>query len=204
MSTRPRAAAGPEAGLCGLLLAAGASRRLGQPKQLLERGGEPLIRRTARLLRQQVDRMVVVLGAHAGPVRAALQGVDADLVCNPDWAAGMGSSIACGAASLETAAAVMIVLCDQYRIDENSLKSLRHAWQRRPQTITAARWPGGFGPPVIFPADRLRDLRSLRGDQGARKLVAADPSSQFVDLPEAAFDVDRPADLAALEDSPSR
>ncbi|WP_206412747.1 NTP transferase domain-containing protein, partial [Lysobacter enzymogenes] len=98
-----------------VLLAAGASRRLGRPKQLLRRDGETLLRRGARLaLASAAARTVVVLGARADALRGELDGLAVEIVLNPDWQDGMAASLAAAARALAGFdGAVLVLACDQ-------------------------------------------------------------------------------------------
>lgn len=191
--------------LAGLLLAAGGSRRLGQPKQLVRVDGQPLVRRQARLLAELIDPLIVVTGAFATEVRTALTGVDWREAHHPDWQRGLGSSLAAGASRVEAdAAGVLVMLCDQYRVQRATLQQLVEAWREVPATACACRWAGADGPPVIFPPSMLPALRALDGDRGARVLLAEQPQTRWIEAPEAAADLDTPDDLDSLGQSPSR
>src|SRR5688572_9052814 len=109
-----------------VLLAAGASTRLGQPKQLLTRRGEPLVRIVARLLAGTTPRqLLVVLGAHAREISAAIGDVPHRTVVNADFADGLASSLHCAAAALrDMHAAVLVAACDQPALDAAHLAAL--------------------------------------------------------------------------------
>jgi len=191
--------------LAGLLLAAGESRRLGRPKQLVPVDGVPLVRRQTELLAGLVDPLVVITGAYADEVGHALRGVDCELAHNPRWIEGMGSSLAVGVAQVgPKPAGLLILLCDQYRLDRTTLVRLISAWRRTPGVAAACRWAGGNGAPAVFPASMLPALRNLHGDRGAKDLLARHPETCFIEAPQAAFDLDTPQDLERLLQSPSR
>lgn len=184
-----------------MIPAAGASARLGRPKQLVPIEGEALVRRSARLaVETGAARVLVVTGACADDVAAALEGLPVELVHNAAYSSGLGGSIAAGArAAGHDMSGLMVLLCDQWRIGADDLRRLLAAWWAEPERIVAARWPGGQGPPVIFPAAHLAALCSLQGDAGAKRLLSAVPGGcRFVDLARAAFDLDTPADLALV------
>lgn len=188
--------------LHAILLAAGGSSRLGRAKQLLEFHGEPLVRRTARLLTGVTPRVTVVTGARFEHVSETLAGLKVEERYNAQWRAGVGGSIALASGDFapDTRAA-LIMLCDQYRVAPHDLDDLVGAWRREPGRITAARWGEHFGPPVIFPSRFFAPLARLRGDLGARQLLVEHRSSvNFIDLPNAAHDVDDAADLKRLRE----
>ena len=183
--------------LAGLLLAAGASTRLGQPKQLIQLQGEALVRRQARLLLDCCDEVVVVTGSGAEAVAAQLAGLPLRLQKNAAWPSGMGSSLACGVAALSGVDGVLVLLCDQWGVRHESLAALVAAWRSAPQQAVAAAWSGcEAAPPVIFPASVLPGLAVLGGEAGARSLLASGAiPTRTLAMPEAAFDLDSPEDL---------
>ncbi|MEJ2534392.1 MAG: nucleotidyltransferase family protein [Gammaproteobacteria bacterium] len=194
--------------LGAVLLAAGGSSRLGRSKQLLELHGEPLVRRATRLLKGVTPIVNVVTGAKRIEVELVLEDAPVKLVHNERWREGIGLSIALGVDHLPPQArAVLVMLCDQYRLGPGHLASLVAAWREEPARIFAARWNKAFGPPVIFPRTVFPQLSRLTGDRGARQLLVEHRSRvRFVDMPEAGYDVDDPADLVRMrhfeEDEP--
>jgi len=186
--------------LAGLLPAAGASRRLGRPKQLVPLGGVPLVRRQAELLLSVTECVIVVTGAHGGAVEAALAGLDVTVRHNPGWADGLAGSLVAGLAAVpDSGDAALVLLCDQYRLQAGDLKALREAWLADPDRICAARWAAGFGPPVILPRAYFADVTRLRGDRGAKPLIAAaGEAARFVDIDGARYDLNTPGDLSGI------
>ena len=190
-----------------LLLAAGASRRFGSPKQLARIEGETLLRRMARVaVESRPAGCFVVLGASATRLSRELRDLPVTIVVNRQWRQGLSGSIRTGIAALpSTARAALVLLVDQAAIGPADLELLAAAWRKAPRSIVAARADRVLGPPAILPRHLFRALRRLRGDQGARDLLR-DPSRRVIgfDLPGAAADVDRPADLARLKLAPVR
>ncbi|MCP3984346.1 MAG: nucleotidyltransferase family protein [bacterium] len=183
--------------LAAVLLAAGGSRRLGRPKQLLVWRGEPLVRRAARaILDAGVDELVVVLGAEHVAVAAALDGLPLRRVTNPAWAEGIGSSIACGVDAAQ-ADAVLLLLADQPGVDSSLLRQLVDAG-RAGHTRVACHYAGVLGVPALFANEGdLAALGRLEGDRGAQALLANDPSQVFpIAADQAAFDLDDERDWA--------
>lgn len=184
--------------LSALVLAAGASRRLGRAKQLVPVDDEPLVRRTARLACSVCDHCVVVIGHEAEAVAATLGGLDVTLAPNPDWDAGMGGSLAFGVRALDPGSdGVMILPCDLPRITGGDLERLARAWQAAPDRAVAARYGSVTGIPVIFPRARFQDLARLGGDRGAARLLD-EASTLIVDCERAGDDLDTPQDLERL------
>jgi len=187
--------------LHAILLGAGGSSRLGRAKQLLRFRGETLVARAARQLLTVTPAVTVVTGAEAARVEAELEGLDVESCQNRRWRAGVGRSIALGMERVAIGTrAVLVMLCDQYLLDESDLEVLLRTWRAAPDRITAARWGDAFGPPVIFPSTFFPQLQRLSGDLGARRLLVENRARvTFVELPNAAFDVDDAQDLARLE-----
>jgi molybdenum cofactor cytidylyltransferase len=183
-----------------ILLAAGGSSRLGQAKQLVKHQGDALVRRTARLALEVTPCCVVVTGAVADLVGKALDGLPLIQVHNPDWRAGMAGSLAMGTRSLPSEInGAMVLLCDQWRLEQPDLVRLLTAWRSDPGKITAATWEDSFGPPVVFPRSRFPQLLDLEGDRGARAIISNNAdSTNFVPIPHAADDLDSPEDLLRM------
>jgi CTP:molybdopterin cytidylyltransferase MocA len=190
----------PVVGLAGLVLAAGAGRRFGGPKQLARAGGQPLVVRAVRHAMACCPAgVVVVTGSHAHRVAAALRGLPVRAVLNRRWRSGMAGSLRCGIEALDRAPdAVMVLLCDQAAVSAADLQRLAAAWRARPRAVAAAWYAEGLGVPAIFPRRYWSQLRRLQGDRGARQVIAAAASVTSVEMPAAALDVDSLADLALL------
>lgn len=187
-----------------VLLAAGASRRFGSPKQLARLGGDSLLRRTARVaLACDPAGCIVVLGARAPRLRRELAGLDVRVVVNLRWREGLSRSLAAGVAALPAEArGVLVLLADQAALGPAELEMLFSCWRRAPRRIVATRVGDTLGPPAIIPRTLFFALRRLRGDRGARDLLR-DPRYHAIglELPGTALDVDRPSDLAALREN---
>lgn len=184
-----------------VIIAAGESSRLGQPKQLVLWKNRPLIRHTAGVaLQASLGPVAVVLGAIDEECRCALKGLPIHVVRNPEWRAGMGGSIALGVSSLmeNKLENIIVMLCDQPLIDAGHLRKLEEESRRLGKGIVATRSCGANGPPVLFPSSSFVQLRTLRGNQGARSLLHAAPLLSWVPCPAAACDLDTPEDLLEL------
>lgn len=191
--------AGPAHG--AILLAAGASRRLGHPKQLLEIDGEPLLRRAARaLLATQPLDCVVVLGHEAGHMREALAGLPVREVLAADHEEGMSASLRAGIAALDARCeGALVALTDQPALQVDHLQALRQAWRAQPHCAVASAYAGVLGVPALLPRLWFADLAQLRGDVGARELLRARGAVPLA-APALARDLDTPADRQRLRD----
>lgn len=178
-----------------LVLAAGGSRRLGRPKQLVAHSGQVLVARALRLARTLDPCWLgVVLGAGAGRVAAAVNGLADEIIVARDWRVGMSASLRHGVARVPMEARYLLVMTvDQWQLTASDLARLLAAAGRSP---VAAAYEGRVGVPAIFPRPYLPLLQSLHGDQGARRLLA-EGAVLRVPLPRAAADLDTPGDLAS-------
>ena len=176
-------------GIAGVILAAGASTRFGQPKQLVEIGGETLLDRAVRIADEAgCWPVVVVLGAEARQVlsRCSLRSVA--VLVNPWWQEGMASSLRLGVASIASWDGVLLMACDQPAVTPEHLQALAASGE-----ITSSAYGGRHGVPAYFPAGAFPELLKLRGDSGARDLLK---QARTIDLPDGNLDIDTPADLA--------
>ena len=192
--------------LGAVVLAAGEARRFGRPKQLLVWRGQALVERAVRsCLAAGCERVVAVTGAHAPLVAEALAGAAAlpavSLTQNPQWAAGLHTSLARGIDALLAAAgsldAVLVALADQPLVDGPFLARLAAA--QVGADAAALGYPSGPGVPACFGAAAVGRLRTLAGGVGAKALLR-DPTLRtvVVDDPPRRRDVDTPAEWAAL------
>ena len=185
-----------------ILLAAGASTRMGQVKQLLNYGGQPLLRHAAETaIAAGCAPVVVVLGAREAEIRPALDGLDVEIVVNEGWAAGMGTSIQTGLRALEghEVAGAILALADQPMVSPAFLAELAAKHTESGKQIVAARYSGTVGVPVFFARSAFPLLAALKPDQGCKPVILSHPQDALlVDCPEAAFDIDTPEDYARL------
>lgn len=183
-----------------VVLAAGAARRYGGPKQVLEHRGIPLVRRTAEAaLEAGCHPVIVVVGAHAAETRDAISSLPVEIVVNAAWEEGLGASIRCGVevvAQEPRVAGVLLILSDQPAIDAKLIERVLAAALRRDGSVrtTACAYGGTVGPPALFPRSCFDRLLVLTGDRGAKSVLLEEPAIARIDWPAGAFDVDGPAD----------
>lgn len=191
---------GRETGI--VLLAAGRGTRFGPtPKLLAPLAGRSLVRHAAEAaLATALRPVVVVLGAHAAAVRAALGGLDLDTVENPDHAAGLATSLKAGLAALPPAChGAVVMLGDMPRVSPGLIERLAAAFDGSAAAVVPVQ-EGRRGNPVLLNRRRLAaELAALTGDRGAGPLLAH--RSDVIEIPGEAgsgLDVDTPAMLARL------
>jgi molybdenum cofactor cytidylyltransferase len=180
----------PSSTVAAIILAAGTSSRMGHPKQLLDWHGRPLVRAVAeQALAARLDLVYVVVGGAGAAVAAALDGLPLRIVANPRYADGQSSSLRAGVAALDAAVgAALILLGDQPFVTAAIIQRLVAAWRATGARIVAPLYQGQRGNPVLFARTIFPELLSVTGDQGARGVLAADPSRVY----SVAFDDPRP------------
>ncbi|NOR19856.1 MAG: NTP transferase domain-containing protein [Xanthomonadales bacterium] len=191
--------------LAGIVLAAGGSSRLGQPKQLLQKSGKPQIYNVIKSISRFCGAGVfVVTGADAADVEAAITGCHVRIVRNENWQRGMASSIVSGLGACMDMDidALLIMLCDQPHVSSNDVARLVESWQNSPSRIAAAAYRETIGAPAIFPAVYFDELMKLEGDTGAQQILLAQSDVNEVEMPSAGFDIDTHADLSLIANQP--
>jgi molybdenum cofactor cytidylyltransferase len=179
--------------IAAIVLAAGSSSRLGEPKQLVRLGGENLLERAVRVAREVgCGAVIVVLGASAEVIRSRCSLGDARVLVNEGWEEGMASSIRLGVGALSGVDGCVLMTCDQPAVTMEHLSLLMTA-----NEVRASRYAGRNGIPAFFPAAEFGDLMELRGDKGARELLAG---VGFVELERGELDVDTWEDLVKVRE----
>ncbi|MEI6860895.1 MAG: nucleotidyltransferase family protein [Verrucomicrobiota bacterium] len=186
-----------------VLLAAGASVRMGSPKQLLEVGGQPLILRAVEAaLASAAWPVVVVLGAQAEKIRPWLARQPVLVTENPAWTEGMASSLRAGLETLRTFSrtldGALVAVTDQPAFSAAVVARLVAAKRETGRGIAAAHYAGRLGVPVLFGREHFSALAALTGEEGARHFLAAHAGdTAAVELPGLALDLDTPEDVVA-------
>ena len=184
----------------GVVLAGGASRRMGRPKQLLPVGGRPLLEHVvAQACASRLDEVVVVLGAGAEAIRAQVDLGRARAVVNADYAAGMSSSLRAGLAALGSdVERAVVVLGDQPAVTAELVDRLLDLQAGSGLPSAAMDFGGLLHPPVVLRRELWGDLAALEGDVGCRALIRARP--ELVAALPAAADARHPVDVDTPED----
>jgi molybdenum cofactor cytidylyltransferase len=188
-----------------VILAAGSSTRLGQPKQLLEFQGTSLVQRIAQIAVNAVKKPVVVmLGANYSLIHAHLTDLPVHIVYNPDWPQGMTSSIRKGLMALLSISpeteGVIFAVCDQPYITPGLFQEMISVGSKSQKSIVACLYNNVPGTPVLFKKDFFDRLLALKDSEGARKIIQSHPESvETVPFPHGIFDVDTMQDYVALQ-----
>ena len=193
--------------IAAILLAAGESRRMGYPKPLLKIDGETFVAHLAATMLAAAPRLIVVVGAHASRVRAAIPRDERiTIVENPDYLRGQLSSIKVALRALSSDCAAAIVhLADHPTVRPDTFSALVNDYRGRRMPIVVARHNGRKGHPVLFARGVFAELLDAPEDGGARTVVNADPGRiGYVDTddPGVVLDLDTPADLTMAGLSP--
>jgi molybdenum cofactor cytidylyltransferase len=162
----------------GIILAAGASSRLGRPKQLLDLAGKPVLQHVIETLRSaRVDEIVVVLGHRADEIAAVVPATRlARVAVNSDYSAGQSTSLRTGLmAASDRSQAAVILLGDQPGIRMQAVTAVLDAWRGGGVVAVQAAYRGVPGHPVLFDRSVWPELERAEGDEGARGVLAAHP-----------------------------
>ncbi len=190
-----------------IILAAGASSRMGRPKQLLVYQQQSLLQRAIKAAVAVPNTcVVVVVGAHQSSIIPKLANESVTVVYNADWQHGMVSSVSAGvkfliATNLEVQNA-LLMLCDQPFVDTALLQNLINTKQTSGRPIVASAYQNTIGAPVLFDQSYFDELMALQGQEGAKKLLNK-YKSEVISIPfeQGAIDIDTPEDYKRLLNS---
>jgi CTP:molybdopterin cytidylyltransferase MocA len=184
----------------GLVLAAGSSRRMGSPKQLLVVRGKPLLELVVgQVCDSGVDDVLVVLGAAFDEIQSRVDLGRARVLVNPAHASGMASSLKAGLASLDAGVdRAVVVLGDQPDLDAKLLNRLLDLQESSGLPAAALDFNGLLHPPVVLKRELWADLMSLEGDVGCRAVIRARP--ELVARLPVKGDLTHPIDIDTPED----
>lgn len=188
-----------------IILAAGASVRYGEPKQLLSFNGETFLRRIVReSLKSACQPIVAVFGADAQNLSRHVENFEVYTVYNKDWEKGMGTSISAGIEKLleidEKIAGAVITVCDQPFVDEQIINRLVQTFNENQSSIVASRYAETLGVPALFSQKLFPELIKLKKSGGAKELIERFSHETIaVDFSKGAIDVDTPEDFHRLK-----
>ena len=183
----------------GVVLAAGEGARFGGPKQLAELDGRPLLEHAIEAITAvpAIERIVVVLGAHADEIRAKVDFLDTEQVVCDEWREGQAASLRAGLAELGDVEAAVVTLGDQPRITPQVIAMALDHWEGERPVRTV--YGGRPGHPVVLPGWIIPRVVEIEGDVGARVLLEQ-AGAREVEAGHlcSAVDVDTPDDLEVL------
>lgn len=189
--------------VAGVILAAGASRRMGKNKMLLVLEGESLIRRAAkRALGAGLSPLVVVIGHEADRLRAELKDLPVEFAVNPDYTGPTSGSLHRGLNALgPDVDAVVVMLGDMVRVTAETLAMLIAAARGTEAPLVVSRYGDVTAPPLLFRRALFGELLAWTGEGCGKAVVQAHKhEAMYVDRPEALLvDVDTPEDFAAAQ-----
>ncbi|MDF5721192.1 MAG: nucleotidyltransferase family protein [Rhizonema sp. PD37] len=187
-----------------MILAAGASTRMGKPKQLLLYQGRTLVQYITEVAIASVcEPVLVVLGAYAQQIRPLLNQLPITVVENLHWACGMSTSINSGILLLNSLPqkieAVVIVLCDQPFLSSQIINQLVNAYYLTKKPIIACQYADTIGVPALFSQVFFSELATLKQSSGAKKVINNNLNQVFsVPFPQGNIDIDTPNDYEQL------
>lgn len=183
-----------------VILAAGGSARLGQPKQLLRYGGASLVRRATRApIDAGCSPVAVIVGAAREEVGAEIRDLAVEILPNDSWECGIGTSIRAGVRALQDCDALILLACDQPHVSAELIRQLIARQEETQKSMVASAYAGTLGIPALFTRACFDRLLSLGDKQGAKALLLAPPDAvASVDFPAGALDIDTPTDYQAL------
>ena len=187
-----------------IILAAGKSARLGSPKQLLSYKGKNLLRHTVdEALETGCQSVFVVLGANSELLKKELKDKPVSIVENAGWQEGMASSIRCGLETITNTIlrpdCIIFMVCDQPYVSSSLLLSLVDKKNETKMPIVASSYEDKIGTPALFNKSFFSALMKLKGDRGARKLIADNLDKvATVEFPEGITDIDTKEDYESL------
>ena len=185
-----------------IILAAGSSSRLGEPKQLLELNGKTLLQKAIEIGLEVSDSVTVVLGANKKIIQPTISDYPSQMAFNENWKEGMSSSIQIGMESLEDDKydGVLIMLCDQPFVDVLLLKEIISVFVKTKQTIVASTYNEKIGVPALFGSSFFEKLKNLKGQGGAKALMMSHLDEvERVVFEKGEIDVDTQEDWAKLK-----
>ncbi len=188
-----------------IILAAGASTRMGTPKQLLVYRGRSLLRHITEIAVDSICQpVVVVLGANAEKIRSQVSQLPIQVVENLQWTEGMSASIRVGIQLLnslpDNIEAVVLALCDQPFLSTQIINQLVEAYRSTRKPLIASEYAGTLGVPALFDRCLFPELIALKEAEGAKQIIKKYTDNIFrFPFPEGAIDIDTPKEYEWLE-----
>lgn len=187
-----------------VILAGGASSRLGKPKQLLKHKGKSLLQNTIdTAIASDADPVIVVLGANAEQVSKEINKSTIHVIINTEWEEGMASSVVTGLNELlfisSSTDAVILIVCDQPHVSPELINELIDTQKQTGKPIVTCNYGEAIGPPALFHRSLFSELMQLKGDVGARKIIQQHSDDvATVSFAKGKIDIDTKEDYEAL------
>jgi molybdenum cofactor cytidylyltransferase len=188
-----------------IILAAGESKRMGQPKQLLDIDGESLLRRTAKVaLATGLEPVVLVVGANKPQIVPEIADLPLTIIDNAMWRTGMASSVKMGMAAIwlnnKNTDAVLVLVCDQPFLTVETLNQIIAQYQAQSPKIVACHYAGQVGVPALFDRTMFEELLNLTGDKGAKPILMSHlEDTHLIDFEAGIIDLDTLEDYRNLK-----
>ena len=183
-----------------ILLAAGPSSRMGQPKQQLLIDEKTLLARAVEIaLKSGIGKIIVMLGSQEETHRQLLKEMPVDTIFNAQWQKGMGSSLKTGLQNVISnnpkTEAIIVMVCDQPLLQVEHIQALIRKYKETNSLIIASAYASTMGVPVLFNQKLFTEIFELQDDQGAKKIIQQHHDQvETIDFPEGAVDLDTPED----------
>ncbi len=188
-----------------MILAAGASSRMGEAKQLISYKGKALINHIIDESKIEcISRTLVVLGAHADRISRSITSDNVEIIDNPNWQEGMSSSIRVGINKISEDSSIegcIISLVDQPFINKKVFQSLIDTYKESWKDIVASDYGNTIGPPVFISRSYFNKLHHLKGDSGAKQIITQNQGDvAYIEFKKGIYDLDTQEDLSILSD----
>lgn len=190
-----------------VILAAGSSSRLGEPKQLLKVNGKSLLQKSIdAAINSTAHPVIVVLGANAEQILPEINKSNVHVIINSEWEEGMASSIRIGLNEVlfnsPSPEAVILMVCDQPYISPELINELINTQKQTGKPIVSCDYGEAIGPPALFHRSLFNELMHLKGDVGAKKIIRQHSDKVATILfPKGKIDIDTEEDYNALRNS---
>ena len=190
-----------------IILAAGESKRMGSPKQLLQIEGKSLIHRTAEIaLATDCYPVVMVIGANKPQIAPEIVDLPLTIIDNPMWHEGMSSSVKIGLAGVymtyKEVEAVIILVCDQPYLSVSLLERMVEIYTTKKPRLIACRYGEQLGVPTLFDRTLFEELLNLKGDKGAKPVLMNHlEETHILQFEAGSIDLDTPDEYQAFLDS---
>ena len=186
-----------------IILAAGASSRLGTPKQFLKFQGKTLLRRAVDAAIETNFKTVVVLGANFEAIKAEIEDLEIEICFNENWQDGMSSSLKTGLHKLveivPNLSAVIVSLCDQPFVNSKVFTDLAETYKKTNAPIVACEYGQTVGVPALFSSSVFDELLNLSSENGAKTIIKKYLSKvEKISVPQAEIDIDTHEDYQKI------